>query len=137
MKDCTWGMSTNLEGAFKRILKVAVGNNVSPDEMPKALVVISDMEIDYCLTDHGKWSFHDTMAAEFAKHGYELPTIVYWNVNSRHDTFHCEADKPGAVLISGSSASSFKQVMECISMTPVEAMEKIINGERYNPITVD
>lgn len=137
MKDAQWGCSTNLEAAFKKILQIAVGNQIPASEMPKALVVISDMEINECVTDYGKWSFHDTMAAEFAAHGYEMPTIVYWNVNSRHDTFHVDAEKQGAVLISGNSASSFKQVMKSISMTPVEAMEQIINSDRYAPITVD
>ena len=137
MKDAEWGFSTNLESAFKKVLQVAVGNQIPASEMPKALLVISDMEINRCVTDHGEWSFHDTMAAEFAAHGYEMPTIVYWNVNSRHDTFHVDAEKQGTVLISGNSASSFKQVMKSISMTPVEAMEQIINSDRYVPITVD
>ena len=136
MSDAQWGRNTNLEAAFKQVLKVAVGYNVSPEEMPKALIVISDMEIDACTHSYG-WTFHNNMVAEYAKHGYKLPTIVYWNVNSRRDTFHTDAMKPGCIMISGNSTNTFKQVMKSISMTPIEAMEQIINSERYAPITVD
>ncbi len=141
MVDAHWGQSTNLEGAFEKILSVAVENGVSCDDMPKALIVISDMEIDGSLHDHwrddGDWAFHDRMAKRFAELGYSLPTVIYWNVNSRHDVYHADADRPGCVLVSGHSASSFKQVLKCVGMTPIEAMEEIINGERYQPVTID
>lgn len=140
MKDANWGSSTNLEGAFQKILDVAVDNHVAPEDMPKALIVISDMEIDYGLgyghRDSG-WSFHEGMTRKFAEAGYMMPTVVYWNVNSRHDVYHADANRPGCVLISGHSASSFKQVLKCVNMTPIEAMEEIINSDRYKPITIE
>ena len=140
MSDANWGNSTNLEGAFQKILDVAVDNRVAAEDMPKALIVISDMEIDAGLgwgrRDAG-WSFHDGMTHKFAEKGYEMPTVVYWNVNSRHDVYHADSNRPGCVLISGHSASSFKQVLKCVNMTPIEAMEEIINGERYAPIKIE
>lgn len=38
-------MSTNLEAAFQAVLKLAVENNTPSEEMPKSIIVISDMEI--------------------------------------------------------------------------------------------
>ena len=139
MRDAEWGNSTNLEGAFDRVLDIAVRNRIPQDEMPKALIVISDMEIDKGTSEYrhrSSWSFHDRIAQKFADAGYKIPTVVYWNVNSRHDIYHADSDRPGCVLVSGHSASSFKQVLKCVNMTPVEAMEEIINSERYSPITV-
>lgn len=46
--------------------------------MPKAIVVISDMEIDYC--GNRNWSFYDKMANKFHKAGYVIPNIIFWNV---------------------------------------------------------
>ena len=135
MQDAHWGQSTNLEGAFNKILEVAVENDIRPEDMPKALIVISDMEID-AGTWGSNWSFHDGMTQRFAQYGYSMPTVVYWNVNSRHDVYHTDANRPGCVLVSGHSASSFKQVLKCVNMTPIEAMEEIINGERYRPVTI-
>lgn len=139
MQDANWGQSTNLEGAFEKILEVAVQNHIAPEDMPKALIVISDMEIDEgTWTGYGNdsWSFHDGMTQRFAQYGYSMPTVVYWNVNSRHDVYHADANRPGCVLVSGHSASSFKQVLKCVNMTPVEAMEEIINSERYQPVVI-
>ena len=135
MKDAHWGHSTNLESAFYKILEVAVENHIAPEDMPKALIVISDMEID-AGTWGSSWSFHDGMTKLFTQYGYSMPTVVYWNVNSRHDVYHVDADRPGCVLVSGHSASSFKQVLKCVNMTPIEAMEEIINSERYRPVTI-
>jgi hypothetical protein len=39
-------------------------------------------------------------------------------------------------LVSGQSAAVFRQVMQCVGLNPVEAMEKIINSERYAAITI-
>lgn len=77
------------------------------------------------------------MVEKYAAAGYSLPTVIYWNVHSRHDVYHVDSDRPGCILISGHSAGSFKQVLKCVNMTPVEAMEEIIGNERYNPITID
>ena len=132
MRD--WQMNTNLKAAFELVLDIAVKNNVSQDEMPKSLIVISDMEIDHC--GNREWTFYEKMYNKFAKAGYELPNIIFWNVASRHDVFHADAKRRGVQLCSGQSTTVFKQVMDCVGMTPTEAMYKIINSERYEPIRV-
>ena len=132
MRD--WQMNTDLKAAFELVLDIAVENNVSQDEMPKSLIVISDMEIDYC--GNREWTFYEKMYKKFAKAGYELPNIIFWNVASRHDVFHADAKRRGVQLCSGQSTTVFKQVMDCVGMTPTEAMLKIVNSERYEPITI-
>lgn len=132
MRD--WGCSTNLKAAFEHVLDIAVDNNVAPEEMPRSLIVISDMEIDRC--GDKDWTFYEKMAKKFRKHGYQIPNVVFWNVNSRHDIFHADKSRQGVQLVSGQSASVFRQVMDTVGMNPVEAMEKIIGSERYQAITV-
>jgi hypothetical protein len=129
-----WEMNTNLEAAFEHILEIAVKNHISAEDMPKSLIVISDMEIDYC--GDRDWTFYNKMCRKFAGHGYAIPNIIFWNVASRHDVFHADASRAGVQLVSGQSASTFRQVMQTVGMTPVEAMEKIINAERYEAITL-
>ena len=132
MRD--WESNTDLKAAFKLVLKIAEENNVPKDEMPKSLIVISDMEIDHC--GNREWSFYDKMSAKFAEKGYDIPNIIFWNVDSRHDVFHADATRKGVQLASGQSASVFKQIMQCVGMTPVEAMYHTICSERYEPITI-
>ena len=130
-----WEMNTDLKAAFKKVLDIAVENHVPQDEMPKSLIVISDMEIDYC--GNKDWTFYDKMAHKFEKHGYQIPNIIFWQVNSRHDVFHADSKRKGVQLCSGQSTTVFKRVMDCVGMTPIEAMQKVINSDRYSCITID
>lgn len=132
-----WGMNTNLERAFMRVLRIAIDNHIPPEEMVKSIIVISDMEIDCCTNGNSStWSFYDTMKARYADAGYEIPNIVFWNVNSRHNVFHADHRRKGVQLCSGQSVTVFKQLMQAIGMTPVEMMMKTINSDRYSAITI-
>lgn len=130
-----WNGNTDLEKAFELVLDIAVQNNIPQEEMVKSLIVISDMEIDYC--GNREWTFYDKMAQRFKVHGYEIPNIIFWNVNSRNDVFHADHTRKGVQLVGGQSAATFKNLVSCIGMTPVEAMEKVINSERYESIKVE
>jgi hypothetical protein len=132
MRD--WANNTNLQAAFSHVLEIAVKNHVAQEDMPKSLIVISDMEIDYC--GDKDWTFYEKMSRKFRMHGYQIPNIIFWNVASRHDVFHADRSRTGVQLVSGQSAAVFRQVMQCVGLNPVEAMEKIINSERYAAITV-
>lgn len=130
-----WAMNTNLEAAFQNILNIAIQNHIDPDEMVRSLIVISDMEIDAASRGYA-WSFYDNMEARFRRAGYEIPNVVFWNVNSRHDVFHADATRRGVQLCSGQSAATFKVLMASIGMTPVEMMMSVLNSERYAPVTL-
>ena len=130
-----WGMNTDLKAAFEKVLDIAEKNNISQEEMPKAIVVISDMEIDYC--GNKGWSFYDKMESKFRKAGYVIPNIIFWNVESRRDVFHADAKRKGVQLASGQSVTVFKQVLQNLGYNPIEAMENTINSERYDCITVE
>ena len=129
-----WQMNTDCEAAFNLILDTAIRNHVSAEEMPKSLIVISDMEFDQA--GNRKWSFYDQMRARFAEYGYEIPQIVWWNVESRHDVFHADKNRKGVVICSGQSSGIFKNLIGSISMTPTEFMMKCIDSKRYEPITI-
>ena len=134
MHNADWGGSTNLKMAFERVLDIAVTNHIPQEEMVKSIIVISDIEIDFC--GDRDWSFYDAMKRKFTEAGYDIPNIVFWNVNSRNNVFHADSNKKGVQLCSGQSTTTFKQLMQCIGMTPVEMMMKVINSERYEAITV-
>ena len=130
-----WSMNTDCEAAFNLILDTAIKNNVPVNEMPKSLIIISDMEFDYC--GNREWTFYDKMRAKFAQYGYEIPTIVFWNVSSRNDVFHADAKRKGVILCSGQSTGTFKNLIGSIGFTPVEFMYKCILSKRYESVTVE
>lgn len=130
-----WSMNTDCEAAFNLILDTAIKNNVPVNEMPKSLIIISDMEFDYC--GNREWTFYDKMRAKFAQYGYEIPTIIFWQVDSRHDVFHADKDRKGVILVSGQSAGTFKNLIGAIGKSPVDFMMEIVNSKRYEPVKVE
>ena len=129
-----WGMNTDLQAAFQMVLDIAVKNHTPKSEMPQAIIVISDMEIDHC--GNRQWTFYDKMAHKYANHGYKIPNVIFWNVNSRNNVFHADSKRKGVQLCSGQSVTVFQQLLNCIGGTPEELMERVINSERYDCIKV-
>lgn len=131
-----WGGSTDLEKALMKILDVAIENNCSQEEMPKSLIIISDMEIDCCTNQKHRENFYDYVSRVYEQHGYKIPNVVFWNVNSRHDVFLADKNRKGVQLVSGQSASTFKNLIGCVDKTPIEMMYSVLNGERYQEIQI-
>lgn len=129
--------NTNIEAAFDLILKVAVENNVSQEEMPKSLIIISDMHFDQATsrTSHRE-TFHETMKKKFGAHGYTMPTIIYWNVAQRDSAFQLSQDSTNAILVSGQSTATFKSILGNIGKSPFEFMKETLSDPIYNCVTV-
>ena len=129
------GYSTNLMKAMNEILRVAVANGVSNSEMPKAMLVLSDNEIDRYYRPSANWDFMDTLEAKFRAYGYECPKLILWNINARNDTFL--SNREDVILVSGQSASTFKNLIRALNgMTAYEYMISILNGKAYEKIRV-
>lgn len=129
------GYNTNLEAAFRYILDFAIRNRVAPHEMPSALVVISDMEIDRYLRTHN-FDFLQMMEKMFNSYGYNLPKIILWNVEARNDTFLTQ-DK-NVIKVSGQSTSVFKGLMNRLNgITDYEMMLRTLNDKMYDCVKVN
>ena len=128
------GFDTNLEAAFDAILSTAVRTKCPQADLPKALVIISDMEIN--AWHGGSLTFTEEMRKRFADAGYEMPKLVYWNVDSRKDTFLVSKNDPNAILVSGQSASTFKNLIKGIDLSAFEIMVQTLNDPRYDCVVV-
>lgn len=131
------GYSTNLKAAFNRVLKTGIDNKISQEDMPKALVVISDMEIDqYTRSSNASyWGFINEMELKFNQVGYELPKIILWNVDARQDTF-LTSNHPKVNFVSGQSVSTFKTVLDTIELSAYDAMVKTLSDKMYDCIEI-
>ena len=87
-------------------------------------------------TSYTKYTYHERFSKMYEDAGYTLPTIIYWNVASRQDTFHVACDKQGVQLASGSSASTFQSIIRNIGKTPYQAVVETLSDEMYSMITV-
>lgn len=134
VKHTDIGYNTNLEAAFNYILSNATYNNVSNEDMPKALVVISDLEIDRYMSGRGL-GFVETMKNKYAQFGYELPKLIFWNVEARNDTFLSQSED--VINISGQSASIFKTFIGALNgKTGWDIMIETLNNKMYDCVQI-
>lgn len=101
-RGAEWGGNTNIEAVFDLLLNTAIKSHMSADKMPKTLYIFSDMEFDHCMTYgpvvHDRWISGNTIndekrlltvieaqAEKWARNGYELPRVIFWNLDARHD----------------------------------------------------
>lgn len=126
--------NTNLEAVFRLILKAAVKNRVPQSEMPAKLYIISDMQFDRCVIGGNNDALFREMRKLYRQHGYKLPEVIFWNVNSRCDAMPVTRSETGAALVSGYSPAVFDMVMggDC---SPETVMNRILYSERYAQIT--
>lgn len=129
--DCS---NTNLQSVFELILKTAVDNNMKQEDLPKQVLVISDMEFDG--GDGGYYGMHfdnnviALMQSKYAFYGYTLPKLAFWNVNSRTGTIPVKQNKNGVTLISGFSQNVLSMVMNG-ETDPYKALIKELAKDRY------
>ena len=142
--------NTDIGKVYRLILDVAKSGNVPKEEMIERILIISDMEFDaavtisdtaanervkslseasldrsYCLTNVSTFEFYKK---EFEAAGYELPEIVFWNVEARDTHLPVTMNEKGVKLVSGASANIFADVVsgDLKVVTPYEFMLQIL-----------
>lgn len=131
MERSEWGMSTNLHAAFDAILKNAMQNSVPPEDMPKIIMIMSDMQFN-CCTNYDD-SAIQMIERKYRNAGYEAPKVVFWNINAKAGT-PVAFDKSGAALVSGFSPSIIKPILKCDfdGFTPESIMRQAVCIPRYD-----
>lgn len=131
---CTFNeiANTNMEAVFDVILKTAVENKVSADELPSTLYIISDMEFDGCV-DNASVTVFENAKLKFEGAGYKLPKVVFWNVASRSLKVPVKKNEQGVVLVSGCTPRIFSMALSG-DFNPEKFMLEVLTSERYAPI---
>jgi hypothetical protein len=130
------GYDTNLSRAFDSLLQTAKRGNVSPENMPDYLLILSDMQFnDYSIKGT------DATALEMARQkyrdaGYKCPSIIFWNLAARAsaDQSPVKMDDKGVALVSGFSPAIMASVLgaDPEEFTPWNMMLKTIMNDRYS-----
>ena len=134
-KRAPWGGSTNIAKAFSKILELAQTHNVPAEDMPKILLILSDMEFDACIDGHGRSvSAFESLVLKYEKAGYTLPKVIFWNINGRADNAPVRQHESGAALVSGFSPSIFKAVLKADleNYTPYNVMLQTLANPLYD-----
>lgn len=127
---------TRIDKALDHLLSVAIDNEISDNDMPKVLLICSDMQFSSGCSNNPFNS--DSVVTEverslrkWDKSNYSRPTIVYWNLSpyfGQPDT----VDSKNIALVSGFSTSILKQILVGEDVTPLGIMLRTI--EDYNVI---
>jgi hypothetical protein len=73
-----------------------------------------------------------TIGKEYAKYGYQLPRLTFWNVNGNcsSNVVPVQQNNMGVVLMSGYSQNLIKMVMSN-QTDPYKCLLEQLNSERY------
>ena len=144
--------NTNLQSVFDLILETAVKYNVPKSEMINRIIILSDMEFDSTAyfsynpsrpafgsrnqISYGRSAYATNLQViqrKYQQAGYDVPQLVFWNVDARNKQVAATKDETGVVLVSGYSPVVMKTVLSAKPyITPYEAMMQVIGVERYN-----
>jgi hypothetical protein len=131
MMMSAWQMNTNLHAAFDKLLDVAKQGRVEAEDMPQALLILSDMQFDSCarFDDRAK----EMIARKYEAAGYPMPRIIFWNLNAAYESTPVRFDDRGVCHVSGFSPAIMKSVLanDLQSFTPYNIMMKTIMNDRY------
>ena len=130
------GYNTNVKAVFDMILRTAQKNEFTQDELPTHLYMVSDMEFDSANSGAADERLFETIAREYKEAGYEMPFLVFWNVNSRNNQQPMTMDKRGFQLVSGCSSSIFASLLSNKAVSAYQLMLEVLTSERYEPVTI-
>lgn len=142
------GGGTYINKAYELLLQTAIFNKVSPDEMPDAIMYLSDMQFSPTVNRYGVGYGSDypvtaleEMRLKYASFGYAMPLVIFWNINAYPESQPAKALDTGVITVSGWSqqiGDSFARmdVDNLLNMTPFGEMLDRLNGDRYANITI-
>ena len=149
-RNADWAMNTNIEATFDLLLNTALANNCAQEEIPSAIYIFSDMEFDACATigaidtsRHGGYgsrinrvtsaqanTLFEQIKIKWANHGYKLPRVIFWNLDSRQENIPAIGD--GFSFVSGFSMTMVEEILS--GEDGYSLMMKKLDSERYSCI---
>jgi hypothetical protein len=100
--------------------------------MPQKLIIVSDMQFDQACASNKRTNFEQIQKL-YRKAGYEMPELVFWNVNAGANV-PIQADDNGTCIVSGCSPAILKSVLSGKIVSPIDVMMESLYVERYAPI---
>jgi hypothetical protein len=125
------------------MLNTAIQNRCSQDDLPQNVIIISDMEFNSA-TGAGWYSRNNNgfntenaetllegIAKKWAAHGYEMPHLIFWNVDARQNNIPMLGN--GRIsFVSGMSPTIFETIMS--GKTGYDLMMEKLDSDRYTVI---
>lgn len=126
-----WDMNTNFLAALDLILDTAVRSHVPPEDMPTALIVLSDMQFDMAGGRECTLNAMQLIDKKYEKAGYVRPKIIYWNLRDAGNV-PVKYDQAGTALVSGFSPNIMSTVFK--GSNPLQVLIATLGAERYDRV---
>lgn len=140
MKLYTEVANTNIEAVFDLVLDTAKTNGLTQDQLPKNILILSDMEFDSCAEDSsGRYAgsnLFEAISDKYTVAGYKMPRVCFWNIKGSSGAIPMIKNDLGVALMSGYSINNVKLIMSG-KLDPYDALLDVLNGERYRNILPD
>jgi hypothetical protein len=138
LKNAPWGGSTNIGKALEMILNVALINKISNEDMPKKMVIFSDMQFDQALdySDQFRTGF-EILENKFRSNGYDLPHIIFWNLRGDTLGYNNKTTQKGTTMLSGFGPTSFKSFLNAdfnIDNSPWQTLQNLLDSSRLSKL---
>lgn len=126
--------NTDIEAAFDMLLNTAIKSHCRQSDLPKTIIVVSDMQFDAQRGRYGSSNatLMENIAYKWQRAGYQMPELVYWNVQARGNNVIPMQAKDGITFVSGFSPILFEQIMK--GKTGYDLMMDKLNSARYECI---
>lgn len=128
--DCS---NTDIYKTMMLILRTAEENHIEQCDMPKMVVICSDMQFDGRYHNLNR-SLFDEIKKEFEDAGYKLPRICFWNLSGHSNgTIPMQQNDLGLILCSGFSVQILKMFMSS-RIDPYGVLLEVLHSERYDKV---
>ena len=131
IRRADWGYNTNVKAVFDLILEKAKKYNLEQKDIPEIVYIISDMEFDQAQSG-SKDALFFAIKKEFEQHGYKLPHLVFWNVDSRQNNIPL-VGVGNYSLVSGFSPVIFEMVAG--QKSAIDVLNDVLSKKRYSVIS--
>lgn len=139
--------NTDVPAVFRLILDTAVSHHMKQDDLPKNILILSDMEFDAAVRFPGcrrwEWEQSDKCTSletlfkkinrAYEAQGYQMPRLVFWNICSRTNTVPLQQNEAGVALISGFSPAVYQMVLSN-ELDPYRCLLEQLNAKRYDMV---
>lgn len=133
LRSAPWGGSTNVQAVFDLILDRAKQHNLNEEDMPRTLIIVSDMQFNSADRgiSGGFFTNFEHIKAKYRHAGYNMPQLIFWNVAGRTEDFPVTKSEFNTAMVSGFSPCHLKYLTTGKITTPYDLMREAIDSERY------
>jgi len=132
MKGDDWGMNTDFNKAYGLLLDLAEKFNISDEDMPTVLLVLSDMQFDesygcsWGASTQVEKPHIQQIKDDYSARGYTMPKLVFWNLDGGYEGSPTLPSDEGVGMVSGFSPAIMKAVLDCKDFTPLGIMKRAL-----------